>query len=89
MDVYRAIILLLFDLGQSGTWSLTLREEQRVNVFNNRELEKMFGPNRVEVPGGWRKLHNEEHYDFLCSPDFIGMTIKKKNGSGGAWGTRE
>lgn len=47
-----------------------------MNVFNNRELEKMFGPKRVEVPGSCRKLHNEEHYDFPSSPDSTGMTIK-------------
>jgi hypothetical protein len=46
-----------------------------VNVFNNRELVKMFGPKRGEVPGGWRKLYNEEHYHFPSSPDTIGMTI--------------
>jgi hypothetical protein len=47
-----------------------------VNVFNNRELEKMFGPKRVEVPGGWEKLHNEENHDFPSTPDSIGVTIK-------------
>jgi hypothetical protein len=86
--VYRAIILLLFYMGQT-TWSLTLREEQRGNVFNNRELEKMFGPKRVEVPGGCRKLHNEESYDFRSSPNSIGVTVKKNNGMGCARGTRE
>jgi len=45
-------------------------------VFNNGELEKMFGSKRVEVLGGWRKLHNEEHYDFSSSPDSTGVTIK-------------
>jgi hypothetical protein len=48
-----------------------------VNVFNNRELEKMFGSERLELPGGWRKLRNEEHYEFLSPLDSIGVTIKK------------
>jgi hypothetical protein len=40
--------------------SLTLREECRVKVFENRVLRKIFGLKRDEVTGGWRKLHNEE-----------------------------
>jgi hypothetical protein len=42
------------------TCSLTLREEHRLRVFENRVLRKIFGPKRDEVTGGWRKLHNEE-----------------------------
>jgi hypothetical protein len=42
------------------TWSLTLREEPRLRVFENRVLRRMFGPKRDEVVGGWRKLQNEE-----------------------------
>jgi hypothetical protein len=39
--------------------SLTLREEHRLRVFENRLLRKIFGPKREEVAGGWRRLHNE------------------------------
>jgi hypothetical protein len=42
------------------TWSLTLREEYRLRVFENRVLRRIFGPKRDEVTGEWRKLHNEE-----------------------------
>jgi hypothetical protein len=42
------------------TWSLTLREGHRLRVFENRVLRRIFGPQRDEVTGGWRKLHNEE-----------------------------
>jgi hypothetical protein len=42
------------------TWSLTLSEEHRLRVFENRVLRRIFGPKRDEVIGGWRKLHNEE-----------------------------
>jgi hypothetical protein len=40
-------------------WSLTLREEHRLRLFENRVLRRIFGPERDEVTGGWRKLHNE------------------------------
>ena len=40
------------------TWSLTLREERMVRVFENRVLRRVFGPKRDEVTGEWRKLHN-------------------------------
>jgi hypothetical protein len=43
------------------TWSLTLREEHRLRVFENRVLRRIFGPKRDEVTGGWRKLHKELH----------------------------
>jgi hypothetical protein len=45
-------------------WSLTLREEHRPGVFENRVLRRIFGPNRDEVAGEWRKLHNEELHDL-------------------------
>jgi hypothetical protein len=48
------------------TWSLTLREEHRLRVFENRVLRRIFGPKRDEVIGGWRKLHN-----LYCSPNII------------------
>jgi hypothetical protein len=50
------------------TWSLTLREEQRLRVFENRVLRRIFGPKRDEVMGEWRKLHNEELRDMYSSP---------------------
>jgi hypothetical protein len=53
------------------TWSLTLREEQRLRVFENRVLRRIFGPKRDEVTGEWRKLHNEEVYNLFSSPDII------------------
>ena len=45
------------------TWSLTLRDERRLRVFENRVLRKVFGPKRDEVTREWRKLHNEELSD--------------------------
>jgi hypothetical protein len=44
--------------------SVTLREEQRLRVFKNRVLRRIFGPRRDEVTGEWRRLHNEELNDL-------------------------
>ena len=57
------------------TWSLTLREERRLRVFENRVLRGIFGSKRDEVTGEWRKLHNEELNDLYCSP-YIFWVIK-------------
>jgi hypothetical protein len=46
------------------TWSLTLWEEHRLRVFENRVLRRIFGPKGEKVTGGWRKLHNEELRDL-------------------------
>jgi len=46
------------------TWSLTLREERRLRVFENRVLSRIFGPKTDEVTEEWRKLHNEEFNDL-------------------------
>jgi hypothetical protein len=53
------------------TWSLTLREKHRLRVFENRVLRRIFGPNRDEVTGGWRKLHNEELHGLYSSSSII------------------
>jgi hypothetical protein len=49
------------------TWSLTLREEHRLGVFENRVLRRIFGPKRDEVTGEWRKMHNEELHNLYYS----------------------
>jgi hypothetical protein len=46
------------------TWSLILREEYKVRVFENRVLRGIFGAKRDEVTGGWRKLHYEELHNL-------------------------
>jgi hypothetical protein len=53
------------------TWSLTLREEHRLRVFENRVLRRIFGAKRDEVTGEWGKLHNEELRDLYSSPSII------------------
>jgi hypothetical protein len=53
------------------TWYLTLREEHRLEVFENRVWRRIFGPKREEVTGEWRKLHNEELHDLYSLPSII------------------
>jgi hypothetical protein len=70
VKIYRNTILSLVLYG-CETWSLTLREEHRLRVFENRVLRRIFGPTRDEVTGEWRKLHNEELHNLYSSPDII------------------
>jgi hypothetical protein len=58
----RIIILPVVFYG-CETWSLILREERRLRVFENKVLRRIFGPKRGEVTGKWRRLHNEQFYD--------------------------
>jgi hypothetical protein len=70
INIYRTIILLVVLYGRE-TWSLTLREEHRFRVSENRVLKRVFGPKREEVAGGWRRLHNEELHNLYSSPNII------------------
>jgi hypothetical protein len=54
-----------------------LREEERLMEFENRVFRRIYGSNRDEVTGGWRKLHNVELHD-VYSPPYIIMMIKSK-----------
>jgi hypothetical protein len=60
------------------TWSLTLREEHRLRLFENRVLRRIFGAKRDEVTGGWRKLHNEELHNLYSSPSIIRMIKSRR-----------
>jgi hypothetical protein len=68
--IYKTIILPVVLYG-CETWSLTLREEHTLRVFENRVLRRIFGPKRDEVTGEWRKLHNEELCDLYSSSSII------------------
>ena len=76
IKIYRTIILPVVLYG-CETWSLTLREERRLRVFENRVLRRIFGPKRDEVTREWRKLHNEELNYLYCSPNIV-RVIKSK-----------
>jgi hypothetical protein len=58
------------------TWSLTLREEHRLRVFENRVL-RIFGPKREE-DGSWRKLHNDELHSLYSSPNIVRVIKSRK-----------
>ncbi|KAJ4432879.1 hypothetical protein ANN_21518 [Periplaneta americana] len=68
--IYKTVILPVVLYG-CETWTLTLREEQRLRVFENKVLRKIFGAKRDEVTGEWRNLHNAEMHALYTSPDII------------------
>jgi len=77
MKIYRTIILPVLLYGYE-TWSLTLREERRLRVFENRVLRRVFGPKREEVTGEWRKLHNDELKDLYSLPNIVRVVKSRR-----------
>jgi hypothetical protein len=67
--------------------SLTLREEHRLRVIENKVLRRIFVPKRDEVTGGWRKLHNEELHNVYSSPSIIRMIKSREDNMGRACST--
>jgi len=70
IKIYRTIILSVVLYG-CETWSLTLREERKLRVFENMVLRRIFGPRKDEVTGELRRLHNEELNDLYSSPNIV------------------
>jgi hypothetical protein len=70
VKIYKTTILPIVLYG-CETWFLTLKEEQRLRVFENRVLWRIFGPKRDEVTGEWRKLHSGELHNIFSSLNII------------------
>jgi hypothetical protein len=77
IKIYKTIILPVVFYGYE-TLSLTLREEHRLRVFENRLLSRIFGPKRNEVTVGWIKLHNEELHGLYSSPSIVRVIRARK-----------
>jgi len=70
IKIYRTIIFPVVLYGCEA-WSLTLREERKLRVFENMVLRRIFGPRRDEVTGEWRRLHKKELNDLYSSPNIV------------------
>jgi hypothetical protein len=76
IKIYRTVILPVVLFGYE-TWSLTLREEHRLRVFENSVLRRIYGPKREE-DGSWRKLHNDELHNLYSSPNIVRVIISRR-----------
>jgi hypothetical protein len=72
IKIYRTTIFPVY-LYECETWSLSLREEHILRLFDNKVLKRIFGPKRDEVIGGCRKLHNLELHNLYSSQSIIRM----------------
>jgi len=77
VKIYRTVILPVVLYGYE-TWSLTLREERKLRVFENMVLRRNFGPRKDEVMGEWRRLHNDKLNDLYSSPNIVQMIKSRR-----------
>jgi hypothetical protein len=77
IKIYKIIILPVVLYGYE-TWSVTLKEEYRLNVFENRVLRRIFGSKRDKMIGGWRKLYNEELHNLYSLLNIIRMIKSRR-----------
>jgi hypothetical protein len=83
IKIYRTIISPV--LYGCETWSLTLREEHRLRVFENGVLRRIFRPKRDDIIVEWRKLHNEELNDLYCSLNIVRVIKSRRMRWAGMW----
>jgi hypothetical protein len=86
IKIYKTVILSVVLYG-CETWSLTLREEHRLRVYENRVLRRIFGPKR-EVDGSRRKLYNDELHSLYSSPNIVRVIKSRRmrwTGQGFGW----
>jgi hypothetical protein len=81
VKIYKTIILPVVLYG-CETWSVTLREEHRLRVFENRVLRRIFGPKRDEVMGEWIKMHSGELHNLYASPDIRQIRSRRMRWAG-------
>jgi hypothetical protein len=74
--MYKTVILPVTLYGYE-TWSLTLREEHRLRVFENSVLRRIFGP-KMEEDGSWRKLHNDELHNLYSTPNTVRVSKSRR-----------
>jgi len=79
IKIYRTVILPAVSC-ECETWLLTMREECRLTVLENKVLRRIFGPRRGKVTGEWRKLHNEKLSDLYSSPNIVQVIKSRKKG---------
>jgi len=77
IKIYRSIILPVVLYG-CETWSLTVREERRLRMFENRVLKRVFGPKSDEVTGEWRRLHNKELCELYSLPNIVRVVKSRR-----------
>ena len=80
IKIYRILPIVLYGC---ETWSLTLREERKLRVFENVVLRRIFGPLRDEVAGEWRRLHKQELNDLYSSPNIMWVIKSRRMGWAG------
>jgi hypothetical protein len=77
VSLYHKTVILPVVLYGYETWSLTLGEEHRLRVFENRVLRRIFGP-KGEEAGSWRKFHNDELHSLYFSPNIVRVVKSRR-----------